>query len=94
MNPIDDQLNRLFQAARASRADLVVEPPFGLETRAVAAYRSGASGYLWDTGLLIKGLILASLIMGISFWPLVNQTVNPFAEYLQLTDSTTEVDNN
>jgi hypothetical protein len=45
--------------------------------------------------LLVRGLIVASLIMAVSFWPVLSSTgnsaesaANPFAEYLQLTDST------
>jgi hypothetical protein len=42
--------------------------------------------------LLVRGLILASLIMAVSFWPALNTTSNPFAEFLQMTDSTVPSD--
>jgi len=93
MNPLDDQLNRLFRAAARNRPDPVSAAPYGLETRVMAAWRAAQSAKtgFWDMTLLLRGLILASLIMAISFWPALNSatsTANPFAEYLQLTDST------
>ena len=90
MNPIDDQLNRLFRAAR--KVDAMDAPvPFGLETRALAAWR--ASGRLeagiWDMGLLARGLVVAILIMGASMWPVLHKTAtDPFSEYVQASDTT------
>ena|ERR1700683_1003122 len=97
MNPLDDQLNRLFRSARQAQPEPVTAPAFGLETRVMAAWhrsQSAEAGF-WDTALLRRGLILASLIMAVSFWPAWNNTEttsNPFAEYLQLTDSTVPTD--
>jgi hypothetical protein len=97
MNSLDDQLSRLFRAAAQGRPDPVSAPAYGFETRAVAAWRAAQStetGF-WDMTLLMRGLILASLIMAVSFWPALksaNSTTNPFAEYLQLTDSTVPSD--
>ncbi len=89
MNPMDDQLNRLFRAA--NKVERVMDqPPYGLETRVMAAWRSGSpveSG-LWDIGLLTRGLIAAILLMGVSFLPVLNQPTDPQAEYLQLADTT------
>jgi hypothetical protein len=97
MNPLDDQLNRLFRAAQV-QPDPVSAPPYGLETRVMAAWRGAQSvetGF-WDMTLLVRGLIVASLIMVVSFWPVLNSstdnTTNPFADYLQLTDSTVPSD--
>jgi hypothetical protein len=95
MNPLDDQVNRLFRAAARGataqgRPEPVSAPAYGLETRVLAAWRAAQSvetGF-WDMALLVRGLILASLIMAVSFWPALNGTTNPFAEFLQLTDST------
>lgn len=100
MNPIDDQLNRLFRSAAQSgtaqtRAATGDAPAYGLETRVMAAWRAAQSvetGFLNGT-LLARGLILASLLMAVSFWPALNNTTmttttNPFADFLQLTDST------
>jgi hypothetical protein len=93
MNPIDDQLDRLFRAAAQGRPDPVSAPSYGLETRVMAAWRAAQStktGF-WDMALLVRGLIVAGLIMAVSFWPVLSSTeytANPFAEYLQLTDST------
>jgi hypothetical protein len=99
MNPIDDQLNRLFRAAGRVRPDRVAMlPPYGLETRVMAAWRAAQSAEagFWDMTLLVRGLILASLIMAVSFWPALTSsdstTTNPFAEFLQLTDSTVPSD--
>jgi len=97
MNPINDQLNRLFRAAAQGRPDPVSAPAYGLETRVLAAWRAAQSvetaveAGFWDTTLLVRGLIVASLIMAVSFWPALtstDSTTNPFAEFLQLTDST------
>ena len=101
MNPTDDQLNRLFRAAAQGRPDSIFEPPYGLETRVMAAWRAAQSvetaskAGFWDMTLLVRGLILASVIMAVSFWPALNSadsTTNPFAEFLQLTDSTVPSD--
>jgi hypothetical protein len=108
MNPIDDQLNRLFRsAAKGTPAEgnmaPVPAPAYGLETRALAAWRAGQSAEtgFWDMALLTRGLIVASLIMAASFLPVLNSsstststesTTNPFAEFLQLTDSTVPSD--
>jgi len=61
----------------------------------MAAWRTGSrADRFLDMTLLVRGLILASLIMALSFLPALtsittsNSTNNPFAEYLQLTDST------
>ncbi len=96
MNPTDDQLERLFRAAGQVRSEPIPAPAYGLEARAMAAWRGAQSvetGF-WDMSLLLRGLILASVIMAISFFPVwrsattAESTANPFAEYLQLTDST------
>ena len=96
MNPLDDQLNRLFRAAQGGPEPLSA-PPYGLETRVLAAWRAArvTEAGFWDMTLLVRGLILASLIMAVSFWPVLtssDSTSNPFAEYLQLTDSTIPAD--
>ena len=98
MNPIDDQLNRLFRAAGQGRPGPVSAPAYGLETRVMAAWRAAQSveAGFWDMTLLVRGLILASVIMAVSFWPALtsaDSTTNPFAEFLQLTDSTIPSDN-
>jgi hypothetical protein len=98
MNPIDDQLNRLFRAAGKVQPGPVTAPAFGLETRVMAAWRSAQSreSGLWDMGLLVRGLIVAGVIMVISFLPALNSSsessTNPFADYVQLTDSTVSSD--
>jgi hypothetical protein len=97
MNPLDDQLDRLVRAAGQVRSAPAAAPAYGLETRVLAAWRSGSSGEtgFWDVGLLTRGLILASVIMAISFWPAfksTESTSNPFADFLQLTDSTVSSD--
>jgi hypothetical protein len=98
MNPIDDQLNRLFRAAAQGRKD-EIPAAYGLETRALAAWRASrtADASFWDVPLLVRGLIVASLIMAVSFLPALSSTSstttsNPFADFLQLTDSTVPSD--
>ncbi len=96
MNPIDHQLNRLFRAAAKAGVDHAVASPYGLETRVLAAWRTAPHFGFWDGRLLVRGLILAALIMGISLWPTFQSTpANPFSEYLQLADSdaTVQIDN-
>ena|ERR1700760_4955986 len=94
MNSIDDQINRLFRSAAQARPDTAPAPAYGLETRAMAAWRADQSGErgFWDSALLVRGLILASLIMAVSFWPALNATTSPFADFLQLADSTVPSD--
>ena len=94
MNPIDEQLNRLFQAARRTRTGQDAPLPYGLETRALAAWRAGQAiptGF-WDMTLLVRGLIVAVLIMAASFWPVLTKPANPYSEDLQLADSTIPAD--
>ena len=88
MNPIDDQLNRLFRGAKTTES-VEVPPAFGLETRVMAAWRESRLSQLgmWDMGLLIRGLVVAILIMGVSFWPVLHKTTDPFSEYLQTSDT-------
>jgi hypothetical protein len=90
MNPADDQLSRLFRSAAQARLDAVSSPAYGLETRVMAAWRSEQSGErsFWDMTLLVRGLVVAGLIMAVSFLPALNTTTSPFADFLQLTDST------
>lgn len=90
MNPLDDQLGRLFRAARSAPA--TASPPFGLETRVVAAWRAAGPGLSWDGGVLTRGLILAGFVMGISLCTVLAQKSNPDADYLQLADSTVQAD--
>jgi hypothetical protein len=94
MNPLDDQLDRLFRAAGEVSAGAGTAPAYGLEVRAMASWREArsAKGSFWDIGLLVRGLIVASVIMAVSFWPALHTTTNPFAEFLQLTDSTISSD--
>jgi hypothetical protein len=94
MNPIDDQLKRLFQAASQARSESILRPPYGLETQVLAAWRSTRLGeWVWDMALLVRGVIFASLIMGLSLLPLMSKSTNPFSEDLQLADTTVPFDN-
>jgi len=95
MNPIDDQLQRLFRAATPQRQEeCAVTPPYGLETRALAAWRTGRASNpgLWDMTLLVRGLLLAIVIMGASFWPVLNTTTDPFSDDLQASDAVLPAD--
>ena len=94
MNPIDEQLNRLIRAAAWVRTEPDFTPAYGLETRALAAWRGalGVKASFWDSAMLVRALILASLILAASCWPSLVETSNPFADFLQLTDSTVSTD--
>jgi hypothetical protein len=101
MNPIDDQLNRLFRGAAEARSafdEAALPLPFGLETRILAAWREshGAPVGVWNTALLMRGLILACVLMALSFWPALSSTstssTDPVSDFLQLTDSTASSD--
>ncbi len=95
MNPLDDQLQRLFRAAGEIQSGAAPSPAFGLEARVMASWREARAAKgssFWDVTLLVRGLILASVIMLVSFWPVLHTTTNPFAEFLQLTDSTISSD--
>jgi len=99
MNRIDDQLNRLFRAAAKVEAGAMPPPPFGLETRILAAWHTGSPRGFWDGALLKRGLVFALVIMGISLCPVLQKNTssqaNPFSEYLQLaaSDTTSQFDN-
>ncbi len=93
MNRIEDQLSRLFRAAAQVPQRPVPAMPYGLETRALAACCASrtADAGVWDVPLLVRGLIAACAIMVISFFPVLSTTTtttNPFADFLQLTDTT------
>jgi hypothetical protein len=87
MSDIDDQLNRLFRAAGKTEEQNFV-PPFGMETRVLAAWREADSFSFWSTPLLLRGLIVAGAIMALSLLPALEKTSTPDADYLQLADST------
>jgi hypothetical protein len=95
MNPIDHQLNRLFRAASQAKEESLVTPPYGLETRVMAAWRSASPFGFWDMGLLIRGLVMAVLVMSVSLWPSLRNantvSTNPFSDSLQLAYSDTTV---
>ena len=76
MNPIDDQLNRLFRAAQNAPSPDVAPPPFGLETRVLAAWRGAGKSPVafWDSAVLTRGLILAGIIMAVSILPALNSS--------------------
>jgi hypothetical protein len=92
MNSIDDQLDRLFRAARPAGAGANPAPPYGLETRVLAAWRGAEPFSLWNMGLLVRGLLLASVIMALSLWPALSRTSSPDSDYLQLADSSLPLD--
>ncbi len=92
MNPIDDQLNRLFRSAQHAPAPEMA-PPFGLETRVLAAWREAgrAPVSFWDSAVLTRGLILSAVIMAVCVLPALTSSsseTGPFGDVVQLTDST------
>ena len=74
MNPIDDQINRLFRAAQNVPSPDVAPPPFGLETRVLAAWRGAGKAPVafWDSAVLMRGLVLSGIIAVVSFLPALN----------------------
>jgi hypothetical protein len=88
MSDIDNQLDRLFRAAANQAQPDAAIPPFGLETRVLAAWREADSFHFWSTPLLLRGLLAAAVITALSFWPLLEKSSTPDADYLQLADST------
>ena len=102
MNLLDDQLDRLFRAAGKAVPETAPVPAYGLETRVLAAWRSANAGEIgvWDMGLLVRGLIVAGAIMVISLLPALKSSTSetttaattPYADFLQLADSTVSSD--
>ncbi len=91
MNPIDEQLDRLWRAARQTPAENLA-PPFGLEARVLAAWReSSASAGFWDSSVLVRALIGSAVIAAVCLVSALTTTATnttPFAETMQLSDST------
>jgi len=98
MNPIDDQLNRLFRAAQQAPSPDLAPPPFGLETRVRAAWREAArtSATFWDMAVLTRGLVLAALIAAACFLPALNSSLTStssiVADDIQVADSGVDTD--
>ena len=98
MSDLDHQLDRLLQAAReaARSGGFSAVAPFGLETRVLAAWREAGADRgagFWSTGLLWRGLAVASAIMALCLWPALSEKASPDADSLQLADSTLQMDN-
>ena len=97
MNPLDDQLNRLFRAAQHAPSPEVAPPPFGLETRVLAAWREcrTAPSAFWDMSVLTRGLIVAGIIMAVSILPALNShsvTTSSIADEVTSADSGVDAD--
>jgi hypothetical protein len=97
MNPIDDQLNRLFRAAQKAPSPDIAPPPFGLETRIVAAWHEAARKPVafWDTAVLTRGLIIAGIIMAASFLPALSShtaSTSTIADDVQSADTGVDAD--
>ena len=90
MNTSRDQLDRLLRAARAPLFQPEPTPPFGLEARVLAAWRSSRSAPLWETGVLVRGLAVAALLVLASCWPALDQQTNSDSENLQFADSSVQ----
>lgn len=96
MNPLDDQLNRLFRAAQNAPSPEIA-PPFGLETRVLAAWREAgkAPAAFWDTAVLTRGLIIAGIIMAVSFLPALSSQpsgTSTVADVVQTADTGVDAD--
>ena len=85
----------LREAARARRSDFTAAAPaYGLETRVLAAWRSSrGSPLLLEADVLVRGLVLAGLLMVVSIWPAMESLRgNADSENLQLADSSVQTD--
>ena len=97
MNPIDDQLNRLFRAAQNAPVPGIA-PAFGLETRVLAAWRGAGKAPVafWDSAVLTRGLILAGVIMAVSILPALNSstvsTASVVGDEVSSADSSVDAD--
>ena len=89
-----EQFDALLRAAAsARREEAITEPPYGLETRVVAAWRSSRGTLLLEGGVLVRGLALAALLMAVSIWPaMTSLSSNADSENLQLADSSVQTD--
>jgi len=95
MNPIDEKLQRLFRAAAQAQSAPESEPAYGLETRVLAAWRSAPVTSAWESGVLVRGLLLASVVMVLSLLSLANgsaSTSSSYSDDLALADSTVQLD--
>jgi hypothetical protein len=93
VNTSPDPLDQLFRAARlASSPQPDAAPPFGLETRVLAAWRSSRGTAIWDTGVLVRGLAVAVLLVLASSWPAFEKQTNSDSENLQFADSSVQSD--
>ncbi len=93
MNPLDEQLDRLFRAAQAARPAAPDAAPYGLDTRVVAEWHAHKATDFWNPAWLLQALGAAVLIMLLSFWPVFSHQSDPENDSLQLADTTVEVNN-
>ena len=88
-----EQFDALMRAAAAARSgDFDATPAYGLETRVLAAWRGSRSAPILETGVLLRGLIVAGLLMLVSIVPAIEQTANSDSENLQVADTTVQTD--
>jgi hypothetical protein len=98
MSPMDDQLRRLFRAARPMAEAPDFAAPFGLETRVLAAWRErrSRSGMFWSEAQLVRGMVLAVVLALVSLLPEITSSsaasANPYSDFQQLADSTLTTD--
>jgi hypothetical protein len=93
MNSPREQFDSLLRAAAGRPVDFGSVPAYGLETRVLAAWRSSRGTPLLDTGVLVRGLAIAGLLMAVSIWPALERTSgNADSENLQLVDSSVQTD--
>ena len=95
MNRPDEPFERLLHAAgKPASSPVRLTPPYGLETRVLAAWRSTrGSAMVWDSGVLVRGLAVAAFLVVVSSWPALEQQTNSDSENLQVADSSVQTDN-
>ena len=83
-----EQFDALLRAATARREGFTPEPAFGLETRVLAAWRSSRGAPMLETGVLVRGLMIAGLLMVLSVVPALDRlNGSSDSDVLRLADS-------
>jgi len=89
-----EQFDELMRAAAAARREeFSLEPAFGLETRVLAAWRSSRGAPILETGVLVRGLVIAGILMLLSVVPAVERSNGSAdSDVLRLADSSVQAD--
>ena len=88
MNPSDDKLNRLLEAAQSARPP-IPEPSPWFEQRMVQALKAEETGFaaFLDFRLIFRTMAFAAVIAAVSVILPLTQVKSPYADVLTLADS-------